>query len=132
MACGWATVRKSFRPEYVTSTARDDQGATGDQLKSLVTRRHEETGLTTWFGNLTPAWGRGKYHGATEPPYRGDDDSPHPPPLYGDGTKIENEFLDQALELAEHSQDFVNWSKGDIVLLDVSDIRFCSWSLADS
>ncbi|KAI1843255.1 hypothetical protein JX265_012172 [Neoarthrinium moseri] len=84
-----------------------------------IIRRHEETGLTTWFGNLTSAWGRSKFHGATEPPYRGDDDSYHPPPLYGDGSKIENQYLDLALSLAESLQVPVKWQKGDIVLLDV-------------
>ncbi|ETS86007.1 hypothetical protein PFICI_04032 [Pestalotiopsis fici W106-1] len=83
-----------------------------------IIRIHRDTGLTTWFGNLTSAWGRSKYHGATEPPYRGDDDSYHPPPLYGDDTKIEKEYLDLALELAEASQVLISWEKGDIVLLD--------------
>ncbi|KAK9414888.1 putative TauD/TfdA-like domain-containing protein [Seiridium unicorne] len=83
-----------------------------------IIRKHEETGCTTWFGSLTSAWGRSKYHGATAPPYRGDDDFYHPPPLYGDGTKIESRYLDLALDLAESSQVLVSWEQGDIVLLD--------------
>ncbi|KAK6957278.1 hypothetical protein Daesc_000060 [Daldinia eschscholtzii] len=83
-----------------------------------IIRKHEDTGLPTWFGNLTSAWGRSKYHGATEPPYRGDDDSYHPPPEYGDGTPIEKEYLDLALSLAESLQVLVKWQLGDIVLLD--------------
>ncbi|KAK6063655.1 taurine catabolism dioxygenase [Seiridium cupressi] len=83
-----------------------------------IIRKHEETGCTTWFGNLTSAWGRSKYHGATAPPYRGDDDSYHPPPLYGDRTKIESRYLDLALDLAESSQVLVSWERGDIVLLE--------------
>jgi hypothetical protein len=86
----------------------------------VVIRIHTDTGLTTWFGNLTSAWGRSKYHGATDPPYRGDDDSYDPPPLYGDGTEIEKAYLDLALDLAESSQVLISWEKGDIVLLDVS------------
>ncbi|KAI2464998.1 hypothetical protein F4781DRAFT_435818 [Annulohypoxylon bovei var. microspora] len=58
------------------------------------------------------------HHGATEPPYRGDDDSYHPPPEYGDGTPIEKEHLDLALALAESLQVLVKWQTGDIVLLD--------------
>ncbi|KAK6070106.1 taurine catabolism dioxygenase [Seiridium cupressi] len=75
-----------------------------------IIRKHEETGCTTWFGNLTSAWGRSKY--------RGDDDSYHPPPLYGDITKIESRYLDLALDLAESSQVLVSWERGDIVLLE--------------
>ncbi|KAH8657864.1 hypothetical protein BX600DRAFT_60604 [Xylariales sp. PMI_506] len=94
-----------------------------------IIRNHEETGLTTWFGNLTSAWGRSKFHGATEPPYRGDDDSYHPPPLYGDGTKIENKYLDLALSLAESSQVLVKWQKGDLVLIDNYAVMHsrCAW-----
>ncbi|KAI0892710.1 Clavaminate synthase-like protein [Annulohypoxylon nitens] len=83
-----------------------------------IIRKHVDTGLTTWFGNVTSAWGRSTYHGATEPPYRGDDDSYHPPPEYGDGTPIEKEYLDLALSLAESFQVLVKWQVGDIVLLD--------------
>jgi hypothetical protein len=85
-----------------------------------VIRIHKETGLTTWFGNVTSAWGRSTHHGATEPPFRGDDDSYHPPPLYGDGEQIEKKYLDLALHIAESSQVLVKWEKGDVVLLDVS------------
>lgn len=84
-----------------------------------VIRKHNDTGLTTWFGNLTSAWGRSKYHGATEHPYLGDDGSYHPPPEYGDGTPIEKDYLDLALALAESLQVFVKWQEGDVVLLDV-------------
>ncbi|OTB00537.1 hypothetical protein M426DRAFT_234859 [Hypoxylon sp. CI-4A] len=83
-----------------------------------IIRKHNDTGLKTWFGNVTSAWGRSKHHGATEPPYRGDDDSYHPPPEYGDGTPIEKEYLDLALDLAESLQVLVKWEVGDIVLLD--------------
>lgn len=85
-----------------------------------VIRRHEPTGLATWFGNLTSAWGRSRHHGATRPPYRGDDGSYHPPPLYGDGTVIESDYLDLALSIAESSQVLVEWQQGDMVLIDVS------------
>lgn len=85
-----------------------------------VIRKHEDYGLTTWFGNLTSAWGRSRHHGATQPPYRGDDGSYHPLPLYGDGSIIESEYLDLALSIAESSQVLVRWEQGDVVLLDVS------------
>lgn len=85
-----------------------------------VFRIHKETGLTSWFGNVTSAWGRSTHHGATEPPFRGDDDSYHPPPLYGDGEQIEKKYLDLALKLAESSEVLVKWQQGDLVLLDVS------------
>jgi hypothetical protein len=89
--------------------------------ENIVIRIHKETGLPTWFGNVTSAWGRSTHHGATEPPFRGDDDSYHPPPLYGDGEVIEKKYLDLALKLAESNQVLVKWQKGDLVLLDVSD-----------
>lgn len=82
-------------------------------------RKHKSTGRTTFFGNVTSAYGRSKYHGATAPPYLGDDGSYHPLPTYGDGSPIENKYLDLALSLAESSQVLVNWQEGDIVLLDV-------------
>ncbi|ROW09883.1 hypothetical protein VPNG_06279 [Cytospora leucostoma] len=84
-----------------------------------IIRKNEDYGLTTWFGNLTSAWGRSKHHGATEPPYRGDDGSYHPPPLYGDGTVIESDYLDLALAIAESSQVLIKWEQGDVVLLDM-------------
>ncbi|KAH7152673.1 hypothetical protein EDB81DRAFT_841123 [Dactylonectria macrodidyma] len=70
-------------------------------------RIHKETSLATWFGNVTSAWGCSRRHGATEPPYRGDDDLYHPPPRY-----------DPALSVAESSQVLVKWEQGDLVLLD--------------
>lgn len=88
-------------------------------MATSVIRKHEDYGQTTWFGNLTSAWGRSRHHGATQPPYRGDDGSYHPPPLYGDGSVIENEYLDLALSIAESSQVLVKWERGDVVLLDV-------------
>ncbi|KAH6871419.1 hypothetical protein B0T10DRAFT_568331 [Thelonectria olida] len=81
-------------------------------------RIHKDTGLPTWFGNVTSAWGRSTHHGATEPPFRGDDDSYHPPPQYGDGENIEREWLDLALSIAESNQVLVKWEQGDLVLLD--------------
>ncbi|KAF2791864.1 Clavaminate synthase-like protein [Melanomma pulvis-pyrius CBS 109.77] len=83
-----------------------------------IIRKHTSTGQKTWFGNLTSAYGRSRHHGATEPPYRGDDDSYHPPPTYGDGTVIENEYLELALNIAEEMQVDVEWEEGDVVLLD--------------
>lgn len=91
----------------------------GKSLREVVIRKHDETGLPTWFGNLTSVWGRSKYHGATDPPYRGDDGAYHPPPEYGDGTPIEKEYLDLVLALAESLQVFIEWQVGDVVLLDV-------------
>lgn len=85
-----------------------------------VIRKHNATGLTTWFGNLTSAWGRSRHHGATKPPFLGDDGGYHPLPEYGDGEPIEIEYLDQALSIAESLQVDVHWERGDIVLIDVS------------
>ncbi|KAI0130325.1 hypothetical protein BJ170DRAFT_578513 [Xylariales sp. AK1849] len=115
------TMRKKIEEEVRRHSNRFEWHADGSLSVTHIVpiiRKHEETGLTTWFGNLTSAWGRSKHHGATEPPYRGDDGSYHPPPLYGDGTKIENQYLDLALALAESSQVLVSWQKGDVVLLD--------------
>ncbi|KAL5374054.1 hypothetical protein DPSP01_012235 [Paraphaeosphaeria sporulosa] len=83
-----------------------------------IIRKHLPTGLTTWFGNLTSAYGRARHHGATQPPYRGDDGSYHPPPIYGDGTVIATEDLELALNIAEEMQVDLLWEKGDVVLLD--------------
>lgn len=83
-----------------------------------IIRKHLATGLTTWFGNLTSAYGRSRHHGATEPPFRGDDGSYHPLPTYGDGSPIETADLELALSIAEDMQVEIIWQKGDVVLLD--------------
>ncbi|KAF4123121.1 Taurine catabolism dioxygenase TauD, TfdA family [Geosmithia morbida] len=98
-------------------TWNDDGSLTVTHTTPLI-RIHNDTGLATWFGNITSAWGRSVHHGATEPPFRGDDGSYHPPPLYGNGEEIERQHLDLALEIAESSQVLVKWEKGDLVLLD--------------
>ncbi|KIL87824.1 hypothetical protein FAVG1_08703 [Fusarium avenaceum] len=83
-------------------------------------RIHQPTGATVFFGNLTSAWGRSRHHGATRPPFRGDDGSYHPPPEFGDGTPINPEDLDLLLNIAEDGAVGVNWEQGDLVLLDHS------------
>lgn len=83
-----------------------------------IIRKHLATGLTTWFGNLTSAYGRSRHHGATEPPFRGDDGSYHPLPTYGDGSPIETADLELALSIAEDMQVDIIWQQGDVVLLD--------------
>jgi hypothetical protein len=92
---------------------------------NIVIRRHELLRMTTFFGNLTSAYGRSRHHLATEPPYLGTDGSHHPPPEYGDGTPIEKKYLELALSIAEASQVLISWQVGDIVLLDVS-LNICS------
>ncbi|KAM0716524.1 hypothetical protein Q7P37_007969 [Cladosporium fusiforme] len=83
-----------------------------------IIRKHLATDSTTWFGNLTSAYGRSRHHGATQPPFRGDDGSYHPLPTYGDGSPIDPADLELALNIAEGSQVDVAWQKGDVVLLD--------------
>lgn len=83
-----------------------------------IIRKHLETGLTTWFGNLTSAYGRSRHHGATQPPFLGDDGGYHPLPTYGDGEAIDTADLELALDLAEATQVDLHWQKGDVVLLD--------------
>lgn len=67
---------------------------------------------------MTSAYGRSRHHGATKPPFRGDDGSYHPLPTYGDGSAIDTEHLELALNIAEDMQVDVEWQKGDLVLLD--------------
>ncbi|TDZ33510.1 Clavaminate synthase-like protein [Colletotrichum trifolii] len=81
-------------------------------------RIHEPTSATVFFGNVTWAWGRSRHHGATRPPFRGDDGSYHPPPTFGDGTQMDVEDLDLLLKLAEEGAVDVEWERGDVVLLD--------------
>ncbi|CCF46973.1 hypothetical protein CH063_00646 [Colletotrichum higginsianum] len=83
-------------------------------------RIHDPTEATVFFGNVTSAWGRSRHHGATRPPFRGDDGSYHPPPTYGDGAPIDVEDLDLLLKLAEEGAVDVEWERGDLVLLDVA------------
>ncbi|KAJ4532159.1 hypothetical protein HRR80_001796 [Exophiala dermatitidis] len=85
-----------------------------------IIRKHTPTGHTTWFGNLTSAYGRSRHHGATQPPFLGDDGGYHPLPTYGDGSPINTEDLELALSIAEGMQVDVEWEVGDVVLLDVS------------
>jgi alpha-ketoglutarate-dependent taurine dioxygenase len=82
-------------------------------------RIHSATGATVFFGNLTSAWGRSRHHGATRPPFQGDDGSYHPPPQFGDGTPMKVEDLDLLLDIAEQGAVDVEWQQGDLVLLDV-------------
>ncbi|GAM42489.1 hypothetical protein TCE0_044r16517 [Talaromyces pinophilus] len=115
------TVRQKVEAEVRRHSNRfewHDDGSISVTHIVPVIRKHKSTGRTTFFGNVTSAYGRSKYHGATEPPYLGDDGSYHPLPTYGDGSPIENKYLDLALSLAESSQVLVNWQEGDIVLLD--------------
>ncbi|KAI0541583.1 hypothetical protein GGR58DRAFT_498084 [Xylaria digitata] len=117
------TIRRKIEEEVKRHSSRfkwHEDGSISVTHVVPVIRRHEETDLTTCFGNLTSAWGRTRHHKATEPPYLGDDGSYHPPPEYGDGTPIEKEYLNLALSIAEESQVLVAWQKGDMVLLDVS------------
>ncbi|KAF1998131.1 Clavaminate synthase-like protein [Amniculicola lignicola CBS 123094] len=104
-----ATIRKKIE---------DEDGSLSVTHVVPIIRKHTATGLTIWFGNLTSAYGRSRHHGATLPPYRGDDGSYHPPPEYGDGTIIANEDLEMALDIAEKMQVDVQWQVGDVVLLD--------------
>ncbi|KAL2395083.1 hypothetical protein ABEF95_001799 [Exophiala dermatitidis] len=83
-----------------------------------IIRKHIPTGRTTWFGNLTSAYGRSRHHGATQPPFLGDDGGYHPLPTYGDGSPINTEDLELALSIAEGMQVDVEWEVGDVVLLD--------------
>ncbi|KAH9894626.1 hypothetical protein F4778DRAFT_283318 [Xylariomycetidae sp. FL2044] len=116
-----ATIREKIEAEVRRHSDRFEWHEDGSLSVTHVVpiiRKHEKTGLTTWFGNLTSAWGRSRHHGATQYPYLGDDGSYHPLPEYGDGTPIETAYLDLALSLAEESQVLVDWQVGDVVLLD--------------
>ncbi|KAL4960103.1 uncharacterized protein BDV14DRAFT_205032 [Aspergillus stella-maris] len=79
---------------------------------------HQPTGAAVFFGNITSAWGRSRYHGATRPPFQGDDGSYHPPPQFGDGTPMKVEDLDLLLDIAEEGAIEVHWEQGDLVMLD--------------
>ncbi|KAF4972484.1 hypothetical protein FSARC_956 [Fusarium sarcochroum] len=114
-------------------TDDDDKEAAKSKIEAEV-RRHSERfewhedgslsvthvvpGATVFFGNLTSAWGRSRHHGATRPPFRGDDGSYHPPPEFGDGTPMNFEDLDLLLKIAEEGAVDVEWEQGDLVLLD--------------
>ncbi|CZR57569.1 uncharacterized protein PAC_07458 [Phialocephala subalpina] len=104
--------RHSWKYEW-----HEDGGLSVTHVVPLI-RKHLESGKTTFFGNLTSAYGRSKYYGATKPPFLGDDGGYHPLPTYGDGSPIPTEFLERALATAENLQVLVKWEAGDIVLLD--------------
>ncbi|GKT93903.1 taurine catabolism dioxygenase [Colletotrichum tofieldiae] len=111
-------------------TDEDDETTARSKIENEVRRHsnrfewHEDGSISVthivpvFFGNVTSAWGRSRHHGATRPPFRGDDGSYHPPPTYGDGTPIDVEDLDLLLKLAEDGAVDVEWEKGDLVLLD--------------
>ncbi|KXH47397.1 hypothetical protein CSIM01_05334 [Colletotrichum simmondsii] len=124
----------SVRGAYGQEVRDEDDEATARRKIEAEVRRHSNRfewhddgslsvthivpGATVFFGNVTSAWGRSRHHGATRPPFRGDDGSYHPPPTYGDDTPIDVEDLDLLLKLAEEGAVFVEWQKGDLVLLD--------------
>ncbi|EXF80806.1 hypothetical protein CFIO01_01177 [Colletotrichum fioriniae PJ7] len=124
-----ATARSKIEAEVRRHSNRfewhDDGSLSVTHIVPAV-RIHDPTGATVFFGNVTSAWGRSRHHGATRPPFRGDDGSYHPPPTYGDDTPIDVEDLDLLLKLAEKGAVDVEWQKGDLVLLDVS---ICLWNL---
>ncbi|GKT49484.1 clavaminate synthase-like protein At3g21360 [Colletotrichum spaethianum] len=111
-------------------TDEDDEITARNKIEDEVRRHsnrfewHEDGSISVthivpvFFGNVTSAWGRSRHHGATRPPFQGDDGSYHPPPTYGDGTPIDLEDLDLLLKLAEDGAVDVEWEKGDLVLLD--------------
>ncbi|KAL3481523.1 hypothetical protein BJX99DRAFT_253447 [Aspergillus californicus] len=82
-------------------------------------RLHQPTGAAVFFGNITSAWSRSRYHGATRPPFCGDDGSYHPPPQFGDRIPMEVQDLDILLSIAEEGAIDIVWEKGDLVILDV-------------
>ncbi|OLN97938.1 Clavaminate synthase-like protein 3 [Colletotrichum chlorophyti] len=114
------TARKKIEAEVRRHSERfewhDDSSISVTHIVPTI-RVHYPTGATVFFGNVTSAWGRSRHHGATKPPFQGDDGSYHPPPTYGDGTPIDVEDLDLLLELAEGGAVDVEWEKGDLVLL---------------
>ncbi|KAJ8116585.1 hypothetical protein OPT61_g2017 [Boeremia exigua] len=116
-----ATIRQKIEAEVRRHSDlfqwHDDGSLSVTHIVPII-RKHVPTGLTTWFGNLTSAYGRSRHHGATEPPFRGDDGSYHPLPTYGDGSPIATSDLEFALNFAEELQVDVQWQKGDIVLID--------------
>ncbi|KAH6644525.1 hypothetical protein C7974DRAFT_439894 [Boeremia exigua] len=116
-----ATIRQKIETEVKRHSSlfqwHDDGSLSVTHIVPII-RQHVSTGLTTWFGNLTSAYGRSRHHGATEPPFRGDDGSYHPLPTYGDGSPIATAELELALNLAEKLQVDLHWQKGDIVLID--------------
>ncbi|KAL2813582.1 hypothetical protein BJX63DRAFT_431923 [Aspergillus granulosus] len=81
-------------------------------------RIHQPTGLAIFFGNITSAWARSRYHGATRHPFRGDDGSYHPPPQFGDGSPMNVNDLDTLLDIAEEGAVNVEWEQGDLVIVD--------------
>ncbi|OAK97015.1 Clavaminate synthase-like protein [Phaeosphaeriaceae sp. SRC1lsM3a] len=112
-----AKIEKEVRRHSELFEWHDDGSLSVTHIVPII-RKHVPTGLTTWFGNLTSAYGRSRHHGATQPPFRGDDGSYHPLPTYGDGSPIDNSHLEFALDIAEQMQVDVQWQKGDLVLLD--------------
>ncbi|KAF6835561.1 taurine catabolism dioxygenase [Colletotrichum plurivorum] len=116
-----ATARRKIEAEVRRHSERFEWHEDGSLSVTHIVpaiRIHDPTEATVFFGNVTSAWGRSRHHGATRPPFRGDDGSYHPPPTYGDGTPIDVEDLDLLLKLAEDGAVDVEWEKGDLVLLD--------------
>ncbi|KAL4925263.1 uncharacterized protein BDV17DRAFT_294660 [Aspergillus undulatus] len=81
-------------------------------------RLHQPTGAAVFFSNITSAMDRSRYHGATRPPFCGDDGSYHPPPQFGDGTSMTVEDLNVLLDIAEQGAVNVEWEQGDLVIID--------------
>ncbi|KAL4873982.1 hypothetical protein BDV12DRAFT_181873 [Aspergillus spectabilis] len=115
------TVRRKVEREVRRHSEEFEWHADGSLSVTHVVpaiRLHKPTGATVFFGNITSAWGRSRHHGATRPPFRGDDGSYHPPPQFGDGTPMRVEDLDVLLDIAEEGAMKVEWEEGDLVILD--------------
>ncbi|KAL3458991.1 hypothetical protein BJX64DRAFT_291653 [Aspergillus heterothallicus] len=115
------TFRRKVEAEVRRHSERFEWHADGSLSVTHVVpaiRIHNPTGLTIFFGNITSAWGRSRYHGATRPPFQGDDGSYHPPPQFGDETPMDVNDLDTLLDIAEEGAVNVEWEQGDLVIID--------------
>lgn len=94
-------------------------------------RPHPHTGRPSFFNNLVSRYLNALAADTLLPPHINRDvayrppafygsGAYQPPAFYGDGGLIPREYFDSAVEFIKQTRVLVGWTKGDVVLLDVS------------
>ncbi|EOD52259.1 putative taurine catabolism dioxygenase protein [Neofusicoccum parvum UCRNP2] len=88
-------------------------------------RPHPHTGQPAFFNNAVSRFLNAVAADTLLPPHINKDGVYQPPAFYGDGSLIPREYFDSAVEFIKQTRVLIEWTKGDVVLMDVSygDIR---------
>lgn len=83
-------------------------------------RPHPHTGELAFFNNAVSRFLNALAADTLLPPHINKDGAYQPPAFYGDGSLIPGEYFESAFEFIKQTRALVKWTKGDVILLDVS------------